>query len=60
MCFNDSATRDELDLLPSVMSYKHFQFLVCQMPFDDSATRDEQQATDRFATQDFCQRLLPS
>ena len=38
-----------MDLLQSVMSYKCFNFLVCQMHFDDSSTRDEWHATNNLA-----------
>ena len=38
-----------MDLLRSVMSYKRFKFLLCQMRFDDSTTREERRSADRLA-----------
>ena len=39
----------EMNLLRSVMSYKRFKFLLCQMRFYDGTTREERRSTDRLA-----------
>ena len=38
-----------MKLLRSVMSYKRFKLLLCQMRFDDNTTREERRSTDRLA-----------